>query len=445
MAAPGARGGAPRNVAIIGGGPAGAQCARRLAEAGVPATLFEPRTAFEKPCGGGVPARAVARFPFLLDPRLPVKAIRSCALVAPSGRETEVLLPDPLYVFGRADLHAHLIDRALAAGARLERARVLSFGREGAGGGRGGAGGWRLRTAAAEHGPFDFLVGADGASGAVGRRLAGGPPRGGLTQGIGYYVPGLVEERITLKFYEGINGYLWVFPRADHASAGICGALGERPVAFLRTLMDRWLAERYGPGIPERSERYAALIPGALPGSGQAPLQGDGWALAGDATRLVDPLTREGIYYAMLSGEMLAEALARGRPDGYAAAWASRQAKELAWAGRHAAGFFDGRFSERLVALCAASPRVARVLADLINGWQPYRGLKRRLLLAAPRVVFEAALRLRRARGRRSTDRSGDGCGPAVASRPGHGTRGTRPARRASDGRRRPGSTAGGA
>src|SRR6266850_2302934 len=235
MAALGARGGAPRNVAIIGGGPAGAQCARRLAEAGVPATLFEPRTAFEKPCGGGVP--------------------------------------------GRADLHAHLIDRALAAGARLERARVLSFGREGAGGGRGGAGGWRLRTAAAEHGPFDFLVGADGASGAVGRRLAGGPPRGGLTQGIGYYVPGLVEERITLKFYEGINGYLWVFPRADHASAGICGALGERPVAFLRTLMDRWLAERYGPGIPERSERYAALIPGALPGSGQAPLQGDGWAL----------------------------------------------------------------------------------------------------------------------------------------------------------------------
>src|SRR6266850_1283707 len=196
MAALGARGGAPRNVAIIGGGPAGAQCARRLAEAGVPATLFEPRTAFEKPCGG-----------------------------------------------------------------------------------RGGAGGWRLRTAAAEHGPFDFLVGADGASGAVGRRLAGGPPRGGLTQGIGYYVPGLVEERITLKFYEGINGYLWVFPRADHASAGICGALGERPVAFLRTLMDRWLAERYGPGIPERSERYAALIPGALPGSGQAPLQGDGWAL----------------------------------------------------------------------------------------------------------------------------------------------------------------------
>ena len=445
MKASGAGRAVPRSVAIIGGGPAGAQCARRLAEAGLAATLFEPRIAFEKPCGGGVPARAMARFPFLLDPRLPVKAIGTCALVAPSGRETELPLPDPLYVFSRADLHTHLIDRALAAGARLERARVLSYSREGAGVGRGGADGWRLRTAGAVHGPFDYLVGADGASGGVGRRLAGGPRQGGLTQGIGYYVPGLVEERITLKFYEGLHGYLWVFPRGDHASAGICGTLGERPVADLRALMDRWLAERYGPGIPERSERYAALIPGALPGTGQAPLQGDGWALVGDATRLVDPLTREGIYYAMLSGEMLADALARGRPGEYAAAWRSRQSEELAWAGRHAEGFFDRRFSERLVALCAASPRLARVLADLISGRQPYRGLKRRLLLAAPLVAVEALLRLRRVRGRRSTDRSGDGCGPADASRPGHGTQGTPPARRSSRDRRRPESAAGGA
>src|SRR5207249_4794827 len=149
MEASGAGRAVPRSGAITGGGPAGAQCARRLAEAGLAATLVEPRIAFEKPCGGGVPARAMARFPFLLDPRLPVKAIGTCALVAPSGRETELPLPDPLYVFSRADLHTHLIDRALAAGARLERARVLSFSREGAGVGRGGADGWRLRTAGA--------------------------------------------------------------------------------------------------------------------------------------------------------------------------------------------------------------------------------------------------------------------------------------------------------
>ena len=58
-------------VAVIGGGPGGAQCARRLAEAGWPVTIFEPRWRFEKACGGGVPARGMERFPFLYDARLP--------------------------------------------------------------------------------------------------------------------------------------------------------------------------------------------------------------------------------------------------------------------------------------------------------------------------------------------------------------------------------------
>jgi geranylgeranyl reductase len=372
-----------RRVAIVGGGPGGAHCARRLAETGHAVTLFEPRTHYEKPCGGGIPARGLERFPFLQEPRLPGRTIARCLLVGPGGHQAWIPLRDPLYVFRRADLHTFLLDRAAGAGAVIERRRVAAFERRA---------GWIVTTEDGHcHGPFGFLVAADGAAGMARRRLAGGIPSRGLTQGIGYYLPGLSEDFITLKFYPGLAGYLWVFPRPEHSSAGICGPLAAQPAERLRRLMDGFLAARYGAALVARSERYAALIPGAPEDPAGEPIQGDGWALVGDTARAVDPLTREGIYFAMLSGEVLAECLAAGRPGRYAAAWAERTAPELSWAARHASGFFADRFTARLVALCGRSPAVARVMSDLIAGRQSYRGLKRRLLLSAPRVGLELA------------------------------------------------------
>jgi flavin-dependent dehydrogenase len=331
-------------------------------------------------------------------------------VVAPSGRESVVPLQEPLYVFSRADLHRFLLARAEASGVRRLRSRVFDVARS-------GQAGWSLRAVASSggeerHGPFDFLVAADGAAGPTRRRLAGGVPARQLTQGIGYYLPDLSEDAITLKFYAGLNGYLWVFPRTDHSSAGICATLGALSASDLRNLMDDFLRRRYGPRIVESAPRYAALIPGAPDDASACPLSGDGWALVGDTARSVDPLTREGIYFAMLAGDMLAAALAARRPDDYARAWRAGPGREFAWAARHAPGFFDPRFLESLVTLCAESPIVAGVLSDLIGGRQPYRSLKRRLLLSAPAIGWQVLrrrlppyARLRPARGSRSSDR----------------------------------------
>jgi len=383
------------SIAVVGGGPGGAHCARRLSEGGFDVTLFEPRRAFEKACGGGIPARGLARFPFLRSALLPSKTVRRCRVIAPSGREASIPLHDPLHLVSRADLHTFLLDRAARAGARLIRARVLSFTRDRSGaearGARGGRGWLVSASPGGAQGPYDFLVAADGAAGRSRRRLASGLRADELTQGIGYYVPGLSEEFVTLKFFAGLDGYLWIFPRLDHSSAGICAGLGTRSASALWALLDSFLVERYGAAALRGSRRYGALIPDAPLTAGNEPAQGDGWACVGDASRAVDPLTREGIYYAMLAGEILATCLAAGRPERYRDAWARECGGEFAWAGRHARGFFEAGFVERLVTLCAGSPTVARVLSDLIAGMQPYRDLKRRLLLGAPRIALEAA------------------------------------------------------
>ncbi|HET6278268.1 MAG TPA: NAD(P)/FAD-dependent oxidoreductase [Candidatus Polarisedimenticolia bacterium] len=379
-----------RRIAIIGGGPAGAQCAARLAEGGAAVTVYEARSHFEKPCGGGIPDRGFELYPFLAHPALPARRLSTCLILSPAGRRATIPLAQPLHVVNRADLHDFMLRRAQRCGALLLRRRVVSFRREHRG--------WLLHTAggegaATEQGPYDFLVAADGAAGASRRRLIGALPAGELTQGIGYYLPGVVEDQITLRFYHGLNGYLWVFPRLDHSSVGICGPLGSIPAADLRALLEGFITERYGAASLQRARRYAALIPAAASEPSASTVQGDGWALVGDSGRFVDPLTREGIFHAMQAADRLADALLADRPADYAASWGRTGGEELAWAARHADQFFAPRFIEMMIALCAASPAVARVMSDLIAGRQPYRSLKRRLLLCLPAVVRDVALR----------------------------------------------------
>jgi geranylgeranyl reductase len=379
-----------RRIAIVGGGPGGAHCARRLAESGWDVTVFEPRTRYEKPCGGGLPARSLDVFPFLRDAPVPARTLRTCQVIAPSGAATTIAMREPLYVFRRADLHQFLLERAIQAGARLVAERVVAFGRAST----NASAPWAIESVDAAdarrtHAPFEFLIAADGAGGFARRRLAGGIPAAELTQAVGYYLPEAVETALVLKFCAGVQGYAWIFPRLDHDAAGICGTLGTMPVARLRALLDVFLQERYGPARLGRGTGYAALIPGAPSSTRGLRLQGDGWALVGDTSRSVDPLTREGIHYAMESADLLAEALVTGAPGTYTARWRRAMGREFSWAGRHVAEFFEPRSVERLVALCARSPRIADVLSDLLAGRQRYRTLALRLLANGPVIAWQ--------------------------------------------------------
>lgn len=377
-------------IAVVGGGPAGATCARLLAAGGAAVSLFEARPAAEKPCGGGVPSHALGEFPELTDPALGRRVVRRVVVHSPSGRTVAVPLDGGVHIFKRCEMDSLLRRRAVAAGASLAVAKVLSVRR--LDGGR-----WEARTDQGPAGPFDGLVGADGVRGVVRRTLVGRHEDGHLTLGVYAYVPGVPIDDLILKFFGDFDGYAWIFPRTDHVSVGICAGHRRVGAAQLETRL-RLFVERHYPEAafpPESVRGYfipADPDPARVPGDGAPGPGGGGWALVGDAGGFVDPVTREGIAHAMRS----AVAVARGLGErGYLRT--PTLPGDLAWAHRHAAGFYRRQFLEWMARTASASPAIRGVLADLFTGRQPYGTLKRRLLLNAVPCGLQAGLRFLRA------------------------------------------------
>lgn len=365
------------DVAVVGAGPAGAFCAERLARAGHDVTLYDPSHPREKPCGGGVTPGTWLCHPELAELRAFARPARRVRLRGPAGRALDVVLPRPIDVFPRRVLDALLLERARKAGARLERLRVRRARDEGDA--------VRLATDGGER-RHAFVVGADGAASVVRRSLLGERPgsRAGYAAA-GYHVRGL-EQRETglyVEFVPEYAGYLWVFPRPDHASAGIAAPLGRENGRALRSRVLRLLAERYPGSLDLPRTRYAASIPCPdARGAARPRLAGPRFALVGDAANAVDGITGEGIQHGLASAALLADALDAAGPEAgpalYARRWRAGPGRELAIAARWAARWYRPRSVDLALALCAYSPRARRIMADLLAVLQPYSTLPRR-------------------------------------------------------------------
>src|ERR1700754_214463 len=101
-----------KRVAVLGGGPAGAFTAERLASAGVETIVFDEKLAWEKPCGGGVTFKAYSEYPFLYENDTPKKIVHDTVLTAPKSRPVTLALDRPLLIYSRYDLNRMLLDRA---------------------------------------------------------------------------------------------------------------------------------------------------------------------------------------------------------------------------------------------------------------------------------------------------------------------------------------------
>ena len=113
--------------------------------------------------------------------------------------------------------------------------------------------------------------------------------------------------------------------------------------------------------------------------------------LLGDAAGLVDPITREGIYFALLSAEHAAASLSGRAADlDYIERLREMVYSELIRAARLKARFFRPELLALLVRALNRSVRVREIMADLVAGRQTYAGLRRRLLATLEwRLMYE--------------------------------------------------------
>ena len=362
------------DVTVIGAGPSGALLAYLLATRGVRVVLVEkaslPRV---KPCGGGLNQKTVALLPFPITPvveRVVSRLMFTQNLRFPFERTYHTPL---VTMVTRCAFDHFIVQQAAAAGVEVyegcrvtrieEKARYLTLHAEGLS--------WHSR----------YLAFADGAKGTLRRQLgfaATAPHDIGLDMEV-EALPSCPWTPDTLYIDWGSQPqcYAWAFPKRHHWSIGVKGPAAQSSalVAYLRRFMRRWGLE---PG--EGKLHYLAhMLPTRAP---DMPLVRGRALVLGDAAGLLEPFTGEGIYYALRSAHLAAEALLQASasdttPQAYASAVERQIMPELVGA-RALQQLFDA-YPWLFHTLIRSRPRYWRALARILRGDRGFAEVDRRL------------------------------------------------------------------
>jgi geranylgeranyl reductase family protein len=305
------------DVLVVGGGPAGAACAAAVRRARPDAdVLVLDRADFprDKVCGDGIAPEALDVLAVLgidvaaLTDGFP--AVPRLRLQGPRGTTVERQTTRPSVVVPRAVLDGRLLDQVLAGGARFQRHTVRSLAVH--------------PTHVEVDGRFsaDVLVGADGAESVVRRALGLRPNRPDrlavAIRGYAPVLPGLDGVQVVTTTRQRWPAYAWSFPLGDGRANVGYGELVSGGVTRTELLAG---LHRLLPGVEP-----VQLRAHRLPLSTGRPRLPDGRVLlAGDAQSLINPLTGEGIFYAVLSGALAGAASVHGAQAGQAHRRAQRR------------------------------------------------------------------------------------------------------------------------
>ncbi len=350
------------DVAIVGGGPGGSACAAFCAAAGLRTLLLErekfPR---EKVCGDclnpscwpilrrlGI-AERVTQLPHGVLDAVEFVAIGGQKVIVdlPSGRKREIAIKRSLFdhlLMTRARelgtfVHQESTVTALAGPTMPYVNHVYD---------RRSNEYWKLKTEKGESFSAHLLVAADGRNSTVARlcNLLPRPERERIALQADILLPKNFGNRVVLQFLH--HGYSGQAP-VDSNQLNLCLVSKPSQMPALR----RWAEEQFGLSQNQPWRTITPLTRAAIPPAHENLL------LIGDAARVVEPFTGEGIYYALRSGELAANAIVKiSRGE-------DRRSVEREYRSGHAQMYRGRLWINRLARAAVLSPKIASAFLRL--------------------------------------------------------------------------------
>jgi geranylgeranyl reductase family protein len=373
------------DVIVVGGGPAGGTTAYELARRGVQVLVLEKeRLPRYKVCAGGITLKTVQLLDFDLSPAFEDE-ITSGVCSYKGGSPVRIDFGEAVgWTVMREKLDYLILQEATRAGAEVLDGREVS--------GVEFLDDRVVVNAGLRDYACSMLIGADGANGSVGSFAKLQRPRcSAIAVEAEVEVTGeaLENRRGCVHFDFGCTpkGYGWVFPKREILSVGVGAFWGK--AKNLKPSLLGWLDTLGLPSSPHMVRMRGHPVP--LGGEARV-FHGRRVLLTGDAAGLAEPMTGEGIFYAVRSAQIAADTIHKALLDRGAelSSYSERVNAEIA---------SDLRYAKRLASLLyrfpglcyhffVRSPTVQRGVVHTLCGRSSFKGLYRDLLKSAPRVLF---------------------------------------------------------
>ncbi len=350
------------DIAIIGGGPAGSYLGYLLAKNGLHPIIFDYSHPREKPCGGGVSAFALEKFSFLHE--IPTEntpeAEFESEIRSPEGFSVMIRGDKPSWTISRLLLDKFILDKAIDSGSKLINEKVIDITPKGDI--------WEIKTDAGIY-KAKIIIGADGVNSIVRKKILSPIPTNDIGICYGCFATSNKKETPLFKYFKNKQGYAWCFPRQNNVSIGV--GVDSSNSKNVKTLFEEFITSNY-PDVDILS-KWGAKIPNIKDiDFYKTPCAGKNWILIGDAAGHVDPITGDGITYALWSAELASKAIMNNDPCSFDQLWRNEYGDNLIAGCKMRHTFYNPFLLEFSLWIASKSKIASSILYDVMNSQQYY-------------------------------------------------------------------------